>query len=172
MNTKSLKHLIVIAVTTGTFALSANAVASEWNYVGSGFYDFGDGGFYLEGSTHVAERLVINAEIGDTYDTTVRVGGKYLTDLALGNAPMFVTAGYSDYSFDTGVYFGAGVSLEIDQGINSTFELLHDTALDGFFRFRSGLTYALSNELNLAGSYSINNRGFDNELRLGVRYKF
>ncbi|EGN75804.1 hypothetical protein A28LD_0855 [Idiomarina sp. A28L] len=172
MKMKSLKHLLVIAAASGSMAITANAAASEWNYVGGGFYDFGDGGFYLEGSTHVAERLVLNAEIGDTYDTILRVGGKYLTDLALGRAPMFITAGYSDYSFDSGVYFGAGVSLEIDQGLNSTFELMHDTAADGFFRFRSGLTYALSNQLNLAGSYSLNNRGWDNELRIGVQYKF
>lgn len=172
MKMKSIKHILAVAALGSSLTVAANASAADWNYVGGGFYDFGDTGFYLEGSTFIADRLVLNAEIGDTYDTVFRGGVSFLTDLSLGQAPVFVSGGYSDYSFDDGIYFGAGVTLALDEGVNTKFELLHDTAGDGFMRFRSGVTFAISDKLNLAGSYSLNNRSFSNELRLGVQYKF
>lgn len=98
MKMKSIKHILAVAVFGSSLTVAANASAADWNYVGGGFYDFGDTGFYLEGSTFIADRLVLNAEIGDTYDTIFR----------------------------------AGVTLAIDQGVNTKFELRHDIASDGF----------------------------------------
>ncbi|TRW49742.1 hypothetical protein FM042_02475 [Aliidiomarina halalkaliphila] len=174
MKMKSIKSVLMCAAATGALAFGTvgTASASPWNYVGGGYYDFGDSGFYLEGSTHVADRFVLNAEIGDTFDTIFRVGGVYLTEAALGGAPLFIAAGYSDYSVDDGIYFGAGVTYAFDPRFDGKFELLHDTAVDGFFRFRSGLTYKLDNNLAVTGSYSLNNRSVSNEFRVGVQYRF
>ena len=172
MKMQSIKHIVAVAVLGSSLTVATNASAADWNYVGGGFYDFGDTGFYLEGSTLIADRIALSAEIGNTFDTVFRGGVSFLTNVSLGQAPIFVSGGYSDYSFDDGIYFGAGITLALDKGVNTKFELLHDTAGDGFMRIHSAITFAISKKLNLAGSYSMNNRSFRNELRLGVQYKF
>ncbi|RUO36494.1 hypothetical protein [Aliidiomarina sanyensis] len=174
MKSKSVKNLVVgVAATAAlTFGAVSTAAASQWNSIGGGYYDFGDNGFYLEGSAHIADQVVLTGELGDTYDTIFRLGGVFLTTAAIGDAPLFISGGYSDYSVDDGLYFGAGVTYAFDERLDGKFELVHDTALDGFFRFRSGVAYKLDDNLSVTTSYSLNNRGVRNEFRIGVSYRF
>ncbi|MCH8502621.1 MAG: porin family protein [Aliidiomarina sp.] len=175
MRNKSVKSLVIGSAVVGALALgTASASDSPWhNYIGAGFYDFGDTGFFIEGAAQINEQFVLNAEIGDTYDTSLRIGGRFLTGVDLGTAPLFLSLGYSDYSnsFD-GVYFGAGITHPLDSNIHSIFELNHDTAGDGFWRFRSGLMYHLNQNLSVQGSYSLNTDSVKNEFKLGVSYRF
>lgn len=175
MKNKSAKSLLIGSAIVGALALgSASASETPWhNYISGGYYDFGDSGFFIDGAAQVNEQFVLNAEIGDTNFTSVRIGGRFLTGVDLGTAPLFLSLGYADYSrgFD-GVYFGAGITHPLDTNIHSIFELNHDTAGDGFWRFRSGLMYHLNENLSVQGSYSLNTDSVRNEFKLGVAYRF
>ena len=59
----------------------------------------------------------------------------FLTTAAIGDAPLFISGGYSDYSVDDGLYFGAGVTYAFDERLDGKFELVHDTALDWLLPF-------------------------------------
>lgn len=171
MKPSLITRSVLFAALAGT-SLGATA-ADRWNHIGGGFYDFGDNGFYLEGSARVADRFVVNAEVADTFDTIYRIGGKFLTNFEIAdNAPVYISAGVSDYNVDDGIYFGAGAAFTVNREMDGFLELQHDTAVNGFYRFMGGVNYAVADRTYIKASYSANTDSVSNEFRIGVSYRF
>lgn len=150
--------------------LSALVPASAETYLAGGAYDYSDSSIYLAAGTDVSQRVSLHAQYLDAYEFVFRG----TADIYLANG-FSAIAGFSHYDYpsddDTGTILGLGYKFAAGD-VPMAVKGVKDTVGDGYYSFGVFAYVPLGRNLAIEASYKLNTDDVDNEMGLGVRFRF